>query len=847
MFFNNVQSFQLRLHNKGDNLMLAEKTWVYSNNPVSDVDIISKRAGISPLLAKLFLSRGINDINYILDFINPSLNSLNDPFLLKDMDKAVERILKSIEKKEKVLIYGDYDVDGTTATSILYNFIKTLDVCVDYFIPNRLEDGYGLSESSIGKVYAYSPNLIITADCGTTSMDEIRQLMDSEIDVIVTDHHECTEQLPNAYAVVNPCRPDCTYPFKELAGVGVAYKLITALCMKLNLGSRYNDYLDLVALGTVADVVPLIEENRILVKYGIDLIENTNNIGLKALADSCTLKDKRINSWTIGFVLGPRINAAGRTGDASRAVRLFTTMDEKEATDLVDVLNDANKYRQDTEAEILEQVINYVEKQIDLSTEKVIVVSGDGWHHGIIGIVASKITDRYYRPCILISCENGQGRGSGRSIEGFNLFTALSNQASLLEKFGGHELAAGLTIKKENISEFRKRINEYADGVLTPEDMIPKIKVDLPVSREDLTIQNIRDLDRLAPFGAGNPSPVFICETLKIQSARTVGEGKHLKLGVDCGGAVFDAIGFNMGGLSETLNTGDHIDAACSLEINTWNSVDRIQLNLKDVVKDIETRVGNEYFYTLDSSLESCGLEDILGESQSAVLDLISGLNNISINEILSLEGANVILVNSLEAISELKDAFRNNPGAIKKPLKICYTCFNGSKKDLPVLLINPDPSIIDLSGFERVIFYGGWICAGYLEKLLEKVDSNKVYVNIKNNSIILNIVAIIPERRDLVAIYQYIRANLGNEIKVDNLFDLAEKISESYKIDINYFKLKKGLEILEQVDILEKSMTGKYGMSIVIKDKKEKANLESSILYRKFQSLKYIDGKLEA
>lgn len=827
--------------------MLAEKIWVYKNNPVSDVDIISEQAGISPLLSKLFLSRGINDINYIRDFINPSLDKLLDPFLLKDMDKAVERILKSIEQKEKILIYGDYDVDGTTATSILYNFIKTLDVCVDYFIPNRLEDGYGLSKSSIAKVYDYFPNIIITADCGTTSIEEIQQLKDSGIDVIVTDHHECTGQLPEAYAVVNPCRPDCTYPFKELAGVGVAYKLITALCIKLNLGNRYYNYLDLVALGTVADVVPLTEENRILVKYGIDLIENTSNIGLKALVESCILKDKKINSWTIGFVLGPRINAAGRTGDASRAVRLFTTNDEKEASDLVDELNEANKYRQDTEAEILEQVINHVETQIDLEREKVIVVSGDGWHHGIIGIVASKITDRYYRPCILISCEDGEGRGSGRSIEGFNLFTALSNQTSLLEKFGGHELAAGLTIKKENIQEFRSRINEYADEVLTHEHMIPKLRVDLPVSREDLTIQNIRELDKLAPFGAGNPSPVFICETLKIQSARTVGEGKHLKLGLDCEGSSFDAIGFNMGSLSETLNIGDSIEAACSLEINSWNSVDRIQFNLKDVVKDIETRTGNEYFYTLDRSMESCGLEDILDENQSEVWDLISGFNYIAINELIKLEDSYIILANTLEAVMELKEAFRNNSESIKKPLKICYTCFNSSKKDSPILLINPDPSMVDFSNFERVIFYGGWICTGYLKKLLEKVENSKIYINIKNDSKIFNADAIIPERRDLVAIYQYIKANFGNQIRVDDLFVLAEKISENYKININYFKLKKGLEILEQVDILEKSMTGKYGVSIVLKNTKQKANLESSILYRKLQSLKDNYGKLEA
>jgi single-stranded-DNA-specific exonuclease len=461
--------------------------------------------------------------------------------------------------------------------------------------------------------------------------------------------------------------------------------------------------------------------------------------------------------------------------------------------------------------------------------------------------VASKITDRYYRPCILISCEGDEGRGSGRSIEGFNLFKALSEQTYLLEKFGGHELAAGLTIKKENIQELRSKINEYADRVLTCEEMVPRIKVDFPVSKEDLTIQNIRDLDKLAPFGAGNPSPVFVCEDLKVNSLRTVGEGKHLKLGLDCQGTVFDAIGFNMGGLGDILNTGDQIEAACSLEINSWNSVDRVQLNLKDIVKDVESLTDNEYFYTLDQCLEAYGIEQLIEESESKTLDVLSKFTDITLDEIISLKGSFIILVNSLKAVSDIKEAFKNNRSSIKKQFEICYTCFNKPQVDETIILVNTDPSILDYSWFEKVVFYGNWICSGYLEKLLEKADKDKTFVNIKNDSLVFSTEDIIPERRDLVAVYQYIKANYGNEIQIENLFTLAENISESYKMNINYFKLKKGLEILEQVDILEKSMTGQYGMSIVLKNKKEKANLESSILYRKLQSLKYSHGKLEA
>ncbi len=816
--------------------MLHDKLWFYNDIPDEAALKLSRESGVSILSAKVFISRGIEDAEYVKSFMCPSLDELHDPFLMKDMDKAAKRITKAVHDNEKIVIYGDYDVDGITSTSILINFLRSIGADTDFFIPDRMNEGYGLSLEAVQRLLLTKPSLIITVDCGITSVKEVEYINKNHIDVVITDHHECRDELPDAYAVINPLRCGCSYPFKELAGVGVAYKLISALCTEMGLGNAHYAYLDLAALGTVADVVPLTGENRAIVRYGLAGIENSSNLGIKTLINNCGLKDKPITSWTVSFVLAPRINAAGRIGDAGRAVRLFTTDDSKEAADIVLKLNDENKFRQDTEGEILKAVMQKIEAGIDLQKDKVIIVSGENWHHGVIGIVASRITEKFYRPCILFSHEKGTCKGSGRSIEGFNMFKALSFCGELLENYGGHELAAGLEIRPDNLEKFKETINLYAESVLNEEDMAPKIKIDVKIEKNDISLANIRELEKLAPFGAGNPCPVFLYGRLKASEIKTVGENRHLKLRLEDGGFAVDAIGFNMGGLADRYNNKDILDAVFSLEINKWNSNERIQLNLKDLRYNDEMMMERQYYYSLDKCQEFCGIVDSGSGKNDGTHACCQ--NEEDLHNIIRENDKIVIFVNTLENVKKLKVILKKYLPSIKKQFKICYTCLNGNEKDSVAVVINPVADRIELKDLDGAIFYGTWIDKDYLDSLLSKLKGKSVYMLSEDKS--FDIEEIIPERRDMVAVYQSLKAKVCAELMINDMFTLAKEIEESYRISMNYFKLKKCIEILEELKLLEKEAAGRYGMMIKFPDTvKEKKKLENSSLYRRFQLLK--------
>lgn len=564
--------------------MFHNKLWINKETSDSEVDRISREACISKLTAKVFLNRGIIRTDDIKKFLTPSLDDMYDPFLLKDMDRAVERIISALDSGESIMLYGDYDADGITSISILFDFLKNLNGNVDYYIPDRIDEGYGLSLPAMKKIIQMGKSLVITADCGITSIEEVKLATQHNVDVIITDHHECKSLFPDAYAVIDPCRHDCSYPFKELAGVGVVYKLINAVSIRMGLDDHsYQRYIDLVAIGTVADVVSLVDENRAIVKHGIPKIENTLNRGLKALIREAGLTDRPINTYSIGFILAPRINAAGRIGDAERAVRLFTSNDEAEAREIAAILNQENQLRQDTEMEILQEALAKIHSEVDFEKEKVVVVAGEHWHYGVIGITASRITERYHRPCILVSIDGDTGKGSGRSIKGFNLFDALTHCKSLIDKYGGHELAAGLTIKTGNLRAFKNMINAYADSALSQDDLLPRLRIDAYVEKNDICLENVRELEKLAPFGVGNPGPLFAYNNLKVAGVKAVGDNKHLKLKLEADGLVLDAIGFNMGSFADIIDCGDIIDAVFSLEINSWNFKQSVQLNIKDI------------------------------------------------------------------------------------------------------------------------------------------------------------------------------------------------------------------------------------------------------------------------
>jgi single-stranded-DNA-specific exonuclease len=611
--------------------------WTYKEFDEREVDRLAAGAGISRLLAKVFVSRGVSGpegIEYVKDFLDIDTARLHDPFLMDGMDWAVARILRAVGSRESILVYGDYDVDGVVSTSILLDFLAALGADARYFIPDRMEDGYGITMSSAVKVKELAPSVVITVDCGITSVEEVKYLMESGIDVIVTDHHECKQELPQAVAVLNPHKPGCPYPFRELSGAGVAFKLIQAICISVAgekdrcsttaatsssfispttapcclstpaaasgsfsstvaemstgtpaVGADYfMKYIDLVALSTIADVVPLVGENRIIAALGLKAMKTTRNKGLDALTKVSGYGGKELSAYAVAFGIAPRVNAAGRLGSADRAVRLFTTDNLLLAEAIAKELNEENRLRQETENMILEQAVAYVEEHLDPSREKVLVVRGEGWHHGVIGIVASKITERYHRPCIIISIEeDGTGKSSARSIRNFDLFRALTACEDLLDRFGGHEMAAGLTIQGSRIDELRRRINEYADSVLADADMIPCLRIDAFVEHGDLTMESVQELDKMAPYGESNPKPGFGYKALRITDIRTMGAGRHLRLHLRDADVSYEAVGFNMGELSKRYRAGDIVDLAFSPDINEWNGTRRLQLVIKDI------------------------------------------------------------------------------------------------------------------------------------------------------------------------------------------------------------------------------------------------------------------------
>lgn len=558
------------------------KKWKYQENDEKVVLDIAKKNNISQLLATVLVNRGITNQRDIEIFLNPTRKDFHDPYLIKDMNIAVDRIIKAINNKEKTIIYGDYDVDGITSITVLKKFLKERGLDVEYYIPNRLNEGYGLNKSAINEISKKGYTLIITVDCGISALEEIEYANSLNIETIVTDHHEPMEKLPKALAVIDNKRKDSEYPFKNLAGVGVVFKLIQAIGMKLNINEKeYLKYLDIVCIGTISDIVPLVDENRVIAKLGLKLVEVTKNLGLRALINSSEYKV--INSNTISFGIAPRINACGRMGFEKEAVKLFLTEDEKEAQEITEKLNKYNRDRQSIEKSIYEEAIQMIEKE-NLKDRNSIILGSDGWHHGVIGIVSSKITDMYFKPSILVCFEDDEAKGSGRSIPGFDLHEALGNMVPYIEKYGGHEMAIGLSLKRENFEKLREKFEEY----VTEKDIkniLPIIEIDKIINLKDMNKETVEELELLEPFGEANKRPLFVYKNLKIDSIRALSEGKHLKLTLKDENTLINAIGFNLGHYSKEYTIGDKVDIAGMIELNSFNGIDNIQINIKDIMR----------------------------------------------------------------------------------------------------------------------------------------------------------------------------------------------------------------------------------------------------------------------
>ena len=560
--------------------------WVVEDDVDKEiVYTLSAQLNMPHIIAQILSRRGIRDADSARKFFKPDADQLYDPFQLKDMDKAVDRLRRAVLSNEKVLIYGDYDVDGITSVSFLYLLLKEVGANISYYIPDRQIEGYGLSDEGIAVAKERNVDLIVTVDCGITGHEEIECAQADGIDVIVTDHHEPGLTMPNAIAVVDPKRRDCDYPFKQLAGVGVAYKLAQGLLLRLGIdASILENYIELVAIGTSADIVPLVDENRIFVNAGLAVLNNSENVGLKALIKAAGLSSREIGTGQIVFIIAPRINAVGRMGDAQRAVKLLTTDDESEATQIASVLERENQHRKDVDEKAFHAAVEQAATLFSDQTPSSIILYKEGWHTGVIGIVASRMVERFYRPTVLISIDDGVGKGSARSIPGFDLYESLKQCDDLFLGFGGHKYAAGLTIKEDNIPELVRRFDEIAERDLTPELLTPKLHIESEIRLGVIDDNFVALLKMFAPFGPQNMRPVFVSRDLQIVGSPAIVGKNHLKFKVRQDNKAFDVIAFNMGDLLYRLTPGESgLDMAYVIEENVFMGRRSIQLRAKDL------------------------------------------------------------------------------------------------------------------------------------------------------------------------------------------------------------------------------------------------------------------------
>ncbi|MGM9662731.1 MAG: single-stranded-DNA-specific exonuclease RecJ [Oscillospiraceae bacterium] len=563
-------------------MALKYRRWHISEAPEGAAARL-KESGFPSLLSAVLASRGISTAEEASVFLDQERDLAYSPMLMKDMDKAVRRIEQAIERGEQVAVFGDYDVDGITSTCVVVDYLKSRGLSCLHYIPRREEDGYGLGTEPIRSLSQQGVTLLITVDCGITGVEEIAFAATLGMDVVVTDHHECKEQLPAAAAVVDPHRPDCPYPFKHLAGVGVALKLVLALAGESREEAIFSRYCTLAAIGTIADVMLMSGENRAIVRRGLESLHHTDFLGIHALLKEAGLADRPCTSIQIGFVLAPRINAAGRMGAADVAVDLLLSQDEAEAEELARRLCALNRERQSVEQEIFSQALELTERMPE-KHRHALVLSSSVWHQGVVGIVASRLTEKYSCPSFMIHLCDGLGKGSCRSYGGFNLFQALESCSELLEGFGGHELAAGFTIREENIAAFRERINQCALEFSGGEPPVSSLDIDVLISRPgEITMEEIQSLAMLEPYGAGNNRPVFCLMGMTVDSMQNVGQNRHLKLQLSKGQYRFPAIFFSVTEETVGVRAGMRVDAAFYLQINEFRGAASLQLQMLDI------------------------------------------------------------------------------------------------------------------------------------------------------------------------------------------------------------------------------------------------------------------------
>ena len=559
------------------------KIWKIKEIDSTKVKEYTEKFKISEVAAKMLLAKDLTE-DKIDEYLNPSIDKLHDPYLLNDMDVLVDRIILAKTRNEKVAIYGDYDVDGITSITLIYTFLRDLGLDMVYYLPDRIEEGYGLNTEALKKLKDEGVSLVITVDCGISAVSEVEYAKSIGLDVCITDHHECSDTLPNAISIVNPKRPDSTYPFNSLAGVGVTFKVLSAIVKRLGLDeNEYLKYLDIAAVGTIADIVPLVGENRIITANGLELLAKTKNEGLKALMKVARIE--KVDSDNVSFGIAPRINASGRMADATVAVKMLLAENEMEAYKYAKVLDSQNTKRQEVEKGIYNEAIAQIEKE-GLDKKKTMVIAGEKWHQGVIGIVASKLTEKYLKPVILLAYDGETAKGSGRIPAGISLYDALSNCSDLLTTFGGHELAAGLTLETKNIEAFIEKFEQVITS-MREEDFVRIIDIDTEITKKDVTLNILDDINLLAPFGQKNKKPVFMYKNLKVTSVSTLKEDKHLKFRLSDGDFYVDAVFFGAGNRRDEVTLGDKIDVAVNISLNEFQGRKSIQFLMSDFKKSM--------------------------------------------------------------------------------------------------------------------------------------------------------------------------------------------------------------------------------------------------------------------
>lgn len=772
------------------------------------VDDLSQKLDITRLTSKVLINRRITNVDCANNFLNPNMGDLLDPFLLDDMNVAVKRIVEAIDNNESIWVYGDYDVDGITSTSILIIYLKTLCKNVYYYIPDRMTEGYGLNIDAMDYIKSKGGQLVISVDCGIKSFDVADHCKRIGMDLIITDHHTCEKELPDAMAVINPNRIGGSYPFTKLAGVGVAFKLIQALAFELKTNIDYTDILPIVAIGTVADVVSLTGENRIIVKNGLSMIKETNNFGIKALLEVTGLVNKEITSGHVGFVIGPRINATGRIGMAKYGVELLTANTYEKALDLATMLDEENIKRQKIEAGILNEAEELIHKGFDLEKDKILVLASENWHSGVIGIVSSRITEKYYRPSILIALEDDEGRGSARSIPNFDLYENLSKCKDLFVRFGGHKQAAGLTIKKNNINEFRKKINEAADQVLEDIDLIPETIIDAEIDIDDITLDAAHDIKSLEPFGIDNPSPIFFFKDGTIKSIRAIGKDeRHLKMVIEKHGTYIDCVGFNLGYYINRLKIGQKLDLVVTLSINDYLGQQSIQLIIKEIVPSHIDIFDGSYDY-----LET--LLPVIRESYSEARELDIGNNILCymdeedrknyIIENLYNEDNILIIINNILNLAGLFNIIQCQGRNFVRNINISYKFPKGHK---PYdIIINPMLSQIDKNKYKKVVIYDFCFRRDYFEKIVDffkEINLKALIVEEDFNKNKSFIKELMPEIEELRLVYKTF-INRKEKIFIIKENSYLNYLESKTNVHISKLKLNSIIRILKEAELID-------------------------------------------